>query len=69
MVIEAGLPRAPPVLFLDVAGERHQEDFFKPGALAQLACDFVAIHKRQADVQKYHVRPKRLGCLQCREAA
>src|SRR6185312_11752857 len=58
MAVESGFGRAPPVVGLSVTGQRNQETVARLRKLAQLACDLVAIHAREADVEQYD-----LGCV------
>ena len=59
VVVEPGLPRSAPVLFLAPAGQRHDQRPRELGPLPQASGHLVAVHPRQADVQQDDVGAER----------
>src|SRR5207344_1105634 len=56
VVIEAGLPRAHPVVRLNPAREGHEKEALQRRLGPQTACRLVAVESRQAEVEDRDVR-------------
>lgn len=64
MFVAPGLKGLAAIVFLAVAGQRHQEDVIECGIVPKGAGDGIAVHSRQSDIQKNDFGTGLSGLLQ-----